>query len=231
MAEIGAGLRKIKRWTAAAVLAGLFATTGSVIEAASQPKAKTKERSPEPQPSKRVLEDQRLELERQKLAEEAAVAKESAQIERARLEFDESNAWRTLVSSIVPLVVALGTLAYSIWSFRKQTQQQNELQLNAAKLQFEIKAAEIAFSGKTPEAVANRARALKAIFPERLPQEFLSSFDPKQHGGGKESPDEKKFFLELLLKYPDQQIEIYKVWGALFGDEWLKKAEPFIKSK
>lgn len=169
-----------------------------------------------------------LDLQREKLAEETTAEKEKARIEWAKLDFQKSNAWPALLSSLVPLLVALFTLAYSIWSFRKQAQQQNELQSHAAQLQFEIKAAEIAFAGKTPEALANRARALKTIFRERLPANFLDSFEPKEYGGGKESPDEKKFFLELLVKYPDQKEEIAKLWGALFSDEWIEKVKPLV---
>jgi hypothetical protein len=169
---------------------------------------------------------ERLELERQKLAEETREASERSQIERAKLDFEKSNAFRSLFSSMVPLLVALGTLAFSIYSFRKQAQQQNESQERAARLQFEIKAAEIAFAGKTPEAVANRAQALRAIFADRLPNQFAGSFQPGEHGGGKESPDEKKFFLELLMKYPDHKAEIFTLWQSLFGDEWLDRVQP-----
>jgi hypothetical protein len=181
-------------------------------------------------PSESLLERQKFDLERQKLADETAAARERERIEWAKLDFERSSAYRSLFSSMVPLLVALGTLFYSIWSFRKQAKLQNEMQAHASQAQFVVKAAEIAFAGKTPVAVGNRAALLQAIFDDWLPKKFASSFDPAKYGGGKkEGPEEKKFFLELLLKYPSQMPEIFELWNVLFGDEWLERVKPFIR--
>jgi hypothetical protein len=161
------------------------------------------------------------------------------EIEEEKVQVERQKAWWSAASTIVPLLAALGTLIYSVWSFRKQSEQTAKLQKEAAietaklqnesaKLQFEIKAAEIAFSGKTPEAVKNRANVLKTIFGDRLPKNFPPTFDPKTYGGGKESPEEKMFFLELLLKYPGKEAETIKGWEMLFGDTWLDRVKPVI---
>jgi hypothetical protein len=171
---------------------------------------------------------QNSNIEQQKLA-----------VERQKLEVERSKAAWSAVATIVPLLAALGTLIYSVWSFRKQTGETARLhkeaaietarlQNESAKLQFEIKAAEIAFSGKTPEAVRNRAKVLKTIFGQRLPENFPPEFDPKTYGGGKETPEEKMFFLELLLKYPGKEKEIVEGWDTLFGDAWLARVKPLI---
>jgi hypothetical protein len=166
------------------------------------------------------LQRDRLELDRQKLASDAKIEKEKLEIEREKLKVEKSSAKLSAMSLIIPLLVALATVGYGIWSFRKQ-----------AQLQFESKAAEIAFSGKTPEAVLRRAKALKAIFPNRLPGNFTGLFDPKEYGGGREDPEGKKFFLELLLKYPDMRTEIGKLWEELFTDEWLTRVKPLLQAK
>jgi hypothetical protein len=124
------------------------------------------------------------------------------------------------MSSIIPLVVALSTLAFSIWSFRQQ-----------GSHEVELKAAEFAFLGKTPEAVLNRCKALKQIFGDRLPKDFGASFNPLDHGGGKEDSESKKFFIELLLKYPQQRSDIIQFWGALFGDAWLDRLKPLLSTE
>jgi hypothetical protein len=128
----------------------------------------------------------------------------------------------------------LFTVGYSAWSFRKQTEQQNkqriddakrleEQRVEDAKFQFELKAAEIAFMGETPLAVRDRAKALKAMFGDRLRDDFLSSYDPYEFGEKEGNIESKKFFLDLLLKYPEQQFETLCFWKELFpGDvNWL----------
>jgi hypothetical protein len=76
--------------------------------------------------------------------------------------------------------------------------------------------------------VKNRASVLKTIFGNRLPENFPPTFEPETYGGGKESPEEKMFFLELLLKYPTKEKEIIKGWEMLFGDTWLDRVKPVI---
>lgn len=188
--------------------------------------------APQKSESDAALEEKKLDIERQKLA-----------VERAKIPW-------TAVSTVVPLLGVLLTVAYSVWSFRKQSQQQaeqrredakrieeqrredakriEEQRMADAKLQFELKAAEIAFEGETPLAVQHRAGALKAIFGEWLPDNFLDSYDPYEFGQNKfgqneGNPDSKKFLLELLLQHPDRQLEIVLFWKQLFpGDVgWL----------
>jgi len=176
-----------------------------------------------------ALQRERLQLEKQKFASDVEAENKRFAIERDKLQADVVLAKWSKVSSVVPLVVALATILYGIWSFSKQGKQQAAAQAAAASLQFELKAAEIAFAGKTPEAVMNRAKALSAVFPTRLPSDFLGSFDPQKVGGGKQDPEGKKFFLELLTKCrPQDKAEIFGLWKALFGDDWLKGVESLL---
>lgn len=178
------------------------------------------------------IEQQRLDLERQKFESDTRLEKEKIQIEREKL---TAIPW-TAFSTIVPLLAVLFTIGYSVWSFRKQNEQQNaqrradtkqleKQRAEDARLQFEMKAAEIAFAGETPLAVGDRAKALKAMFVSRLPDNFLSDYDPHEFGEKEGNVESKKFFLELLLKYPDQQLEILYFWKEIFpGDvDWLRR--------
>ena len=124
------------------------------------------------------LQQERLELEKQKSLLDVEIENKKLGIERDKLRIEEASSKWSALSAAGPLTIALGTLAFSIWSFRKQGRQQADMQLEAARLQFEIKAAEIAFSGRTPKAVANRAKVLKAFFPNRLPDDFTQRFSP-----------------------------------------------------
>ncbi|BCG03911.1 hypothetical protein PPGU19_084790 (plasmid) [Paraburkholderia sp. PGU19] len=160
------------------------------------------------------IENQKMELERKKLAND-----------NARIDLDESKNWWAAASTIVPLLGVLATLAFSIYSFRKQQAMQIESQNETARLNFEIKAAEIAFEGKSAYAVENRGRALRQIFSDRLRTDFLTNFNPDEFGGDAEPATQKMTLLDLLAKYPNQRTEILTNWSNLFpGDRsWLAR--------
>jgi len=176
-----------------------------------------------------LLKREQLELEKQKLASSIEIEKEKLALESHKVDI-ETSILRSVLAPAVPLIIGLLTLVYSIWSFRRQARQQASMQLESAKLQFEVKAAEIAFSRETARAVVNRAKALQKIFPNRLPAEFASDFAPEEFGANKEPSEEKKFLLELLLKYPTCRLDTLNFWKALFpGDEeWLQRIESLI---
>jgi type II secretory pathway component PulL len=175
------------------------------------------------------IEQQRLDLDRQKYVTDSEVKKEELRIQQSQ------KLW-TAISTVIPFIAVLLTVGYSAWSFRQQTRQLNEQRredaeetnnqrAEDAKLQFELKSAEIAFKAETPLAVGYRAKALKAMFAGRLPDNFLSNYDPFDFGEREGNLESKKFFLELLLRYPDQQFETLCFWKELFpGDvEWLNR--------
>jgi hypothetical protein len=178
-----------------------------------------------PEAESLALQRERLELDKQKFASDRAAEKEKLELERVKVEVEQSKVWWSALAAIVPLLAGLFTIGYGVWSFRRQTQLQVAGQKDAAQLAFDIKAAEIAFEGKTPEAVRNRGKALKDIFGDRLSPTFMQGFDPRTVGGSKETPEVKQFFLELLLKYPDEKSDIVEYWDQLFpGDHtWLKR--------
>jgi hypothetical protein len=175
------------------------------------------------------LQRERLDLDRKKLEQDQEIEMQRLGIEEAKLKQEVSAAHLTAWLSIVPFLAAIGTLIYSIWSFRSQIANQTKLQNEGADLQFQMKAAEIAFSGsRTPEAVHNRAKALKALFEDRLPSGFAKNFEADAVGGNKEVPEVKQFFLGLLLKYPERSVEIANLWDALFKEEWVDRIRPLL---
>lgn len=177
--------------------------------------------APSPQERQLALDRDRLEFEKQKFVVET-------KRENDKLENEKTKAYWSAISTIVPIIAALLTLGYSVYSFRRQSSEAARLQNETAKLQFEIKAAEIAFTGKTPKAVENRGRVLKKIFGKRLPEDFPAPFDAAELGGGKETPAEKITFLDLLLKHPGKEQHIFNLWNALFADPWLERVKPVL---
>lgn len=195
---------------------------------------------------------ERLDLERQKFEADAAAERERLQVERDRVqvekdkneiqkkqvEVEEKKVWWTAVATAAPFAGVLLTIFISVWTFRRQSTQQAEQwrsdaiqrdkqQAEAARLQFDLKAAEIAFAGKTPEAVRNRVMVLRELFKERVGVDFLGTFDPAKFGQKEEEDEPKRLFLELFLRYPDRLPELLRLWKQLFrGDvDWLMRVD------
>jgi hypothetical protein len=190
----------------------------------------------EPADQDQLIEQQRLDLDRQKHSDDLALQRDDLALKKEQLQVQRSQIVWTALATVIPLLAVLLTLGYNAWSFRKQTLQLSDQRRDDAEetkirraedadLQFQLKAAEIAFSGESPLEVQDRAKALKQIFPTRLSHNFLVDYDPAEFGERVGKLDSKKFFLELLLKYPkpEQQFETLSLWKELFpGDvEWL----------
>jgi hypothetical protein len=110
---------------------------------------------------------------------------------------------RELVGT-VPL--ALGLLAYIIQIF---IQRRNE------KLQFKLKAAEIAMAARDSSQVAQKAEILKALFPKELKGFEPGEFDPKRFPFS-ESVERRERLIALLAEYPSSRKEIIRAWALVF---------------
>lgn len=98
------------------------------------------------------IELKKLELENRKLV-----------FETEKLKVERFKAWTG-----IPLLTVAATVALAIWTQYQKTTDD-----------FALKAADIVMSATTANGVANKAFALKKVFPDRLPENFASSFDPK----------------------------------------------------
>jgi hypothetical protein len=173
------------------------------------------------------LEQDQLAFERQKHSDEMALKRDDLAFRKDQLADEKSKRLWTVLSTVIPLLAVLFTIGYNAWLFRKQTEQSNKQRAEDANLQFELKAAEIAFTGDTPLDVRDRANVLKTMFKQRLSDAFFTDYDPAKFGEREGNKESKKFLLELLLKYPDpkQQLETVSFWKELFpGDvDWLAR--------
>lgn len=107
------------------------------------------------------------------------------QLELQKLEMEKTKAWITGGSMMVPLMVAAFTLALGVWNQNQQARLQRETQERAERAQFELKAAELVLNEKGPVGAKNKAKALQALFPDKLPKDFVSSFNPADFEGKK----------------------------------------------
>jgi hypothetical protein len=150
--------------------------------------------------------DAQLALEREKLS-----------LEREKLNVERYKAKWAAIGAIIPMVVALGTIAFGIWSLQE-----------TAKTQFETKVAELAMAGPGPVEAKNRARWLAAMFRDLLPGDLesrLNTFDPKDFGSAYTDPTiaPKKELFAAIAAHPADRKEIVAAWKALFPkDDWVK---------
>lgn len=70
-------------------------------------------------------------------------------------------AWSMAVSIFIPLLIAALTVLYNV-----------NLQAQRAKIDFELKVAEIVLSAESPTSALNKAVVLVELFPERLSPKF-----------------------------------------------------------
>jgi hypothetical protein len=91
-------------------------------------------------------------------------------LEREKVAAERVRSWTTAVSIFIPLLIAALMVAYNIRSLAER-----------ARIDFELKAAEIVMSAESPTAAANKASVLVELFPERLSPRFREVFQ-KMYG-------------------------------------------------
>ena len=114
------------------------------------------------------------------------------------------------VSAIVSLVVA-GLTSISTLAIQRQQ----------AEAAFQLKAVEIVLSTHSQNQALHTARALREMFPERLPETFAKPFESNQLSGfGQDIVAAKTELLKVLPgKKPDDKREIIELWKALFSED------------
>jgi hypothetical protein len=131
---------------------------------------------------------------------------EKFKLEKKRLRLEWFKAWTG-----VPLIAAIVTGLLAYWG-----------QVQKARDDFELKAAEIVMSAITPYGAANKADALKKIFPNRLSSDFGEAFDPTNmsvHAPVKFNTVDKAELLKLLADKSKDTREIVEFAKALFPQD------------
>jgi hypothetical protein len=157
------------------------------------------------------IQKRQLELEEKKI-----------EVEHEKLKVERYKARWAAIGSIVPLVVALATVGYSLWSLQE-----------TARTQFEAKVAELAMAGEGPVEAKNRAKVLAAMFGDLLPHgidQRLSKVNPEDFGSSVD-PDlvSKKEIFAALAAHPADRAKIVSTWRALFPkDGWIDSLDAVI---
>ncbi len=150
--------------------------------------------------------------------------------ELALKEREIKNEWRKDLLTATTIIVSIGAALLTYWGTQRvqynQAKAQMELQEKAAQDAFHLKAAEIAMSGRGSFDAKGRAKALAALFPDRLPRGLGTAFDPVENSWGRDS---KRELLALLASAPNAEHRraIVKAYRELLPeDDAIKRLSP-----
>lgn len=130
--------------------------------------------------------------------------------------------WKTF-GTIASVIVALFGIAIPLLIAVSSLRAQQKIANEQAKLQFQMKVAELAMTNSNNSTqTLYRAKALATLFETSLlPKNFGDRFDPKSfkfdYGA---STDRRVKVIALLAEHPDQRQQILKDWYVLFRWEW-----------
>ncbi len=139
-------------------------------------------------------------------------------LKERELTLERRKNWVTAATVIVSVAAALLTYWGARQGQLEQAKVQMELQEKAARDAFELKATEIAMSGRGSFDAKGRAKALAALFPGRLPAELGSAFDPVQNSWGRDSKSELLALLAAASS-PEHRRAIVRAYKALLPED------------
>jgi hypothetical protein len=146
------------------------------------------------------FEDQKLEIE-----------KLTIEKEKLKLEYKRSR-W-TAISIIVPFLLGIASLVYSVYTSN-----------STAQLGFQLKATDVIFSARNPEAARLRVEMLKEIFPSQFENNEIFNIRDTSLWSGTETNEieTRKELLQLVTQKAKSTEEIVQVWSKLFPrDRWI----------
>ncbi len=127
-----------------------------------------------------------------------------AEYENLRLE--RRKMWLQVAALAGPLLVVAGTYLFQV-----------SLQREQALAEFRLKAAEIIMDTPSASATQNRGRALAALFPGQLPEDFAQEFNPDLYGSSP-STDAKMEMFRAAAAQAKSISEVVGIWKHVFGD-------------
>jgi len=96
------------------------------------------------------------------------------------------------------------------------------------KASFQLEVAKSIMQAPGPEEATNRAKFFAAIFPGRLPANFLATdVDAKKLGIGDSEGDDKRYFLKTMIEKDIDLRTLVASWKALFpkDNDFLNRPE------
>jgi hypothetical protein len=154
------------------------------------------------------IEARRLAVEERRIDLEERLAAAELESGKGRRKREDRQTWITAATVAVSVFVPLMVAAVAYWSTAANNASQS-------KRDFELEAARIVLSSESPAAAFRKAKALKALFPEKLAPEFATEFDPRKFESYS-TAGSKREVLNLMLAHPGREAQILAWWARLF---------------
>ncbi len=135
---------------------------------------------------------------------------------RRRREVDDRDARRTRLIAMA-IAIPLGVIALVLTAGALNQREQD-------KLDFQLRAAQAVMNENGDVAAVSKARALKSLFGDRLPEDFVDSFDAETYPTeiASQVVRSKKDLMQLLADHPRERAQIIDTWKQVFpGDTWV----------
>lgn len=135
---------------------------------------------------------------------------------RRRREVDDRDARRTRLTAMA-IAIPLGVIALVLMAGALNQREQD-------RLDFQLRAAQAVMNENGDVAAVSKARALKSLFGNRLPDDFVASFDAETYPTeiATQVVRSKKDLMQLLADHPRERAQIIDTWKQVFpGDTWV----------
>jgi hypothetical protein len=139
-------------------------------------------------------------------------------IELQKLTLERTKVRWTAISVMIPLLAAIGTVAFGIWSTRQQEQSS-----------FQLEVAKSVMTASSPSEAIFRRDMLSRTFADRLPPKFLPKIDLTGIADkGPENADAKAHFVELVASRGMSPLETAKLWHSVFKEPWSDDPDAMV---
>ena len=147
------------------------------------------------------------DIEREKLAFEAAKWEQTLILEREKLALERRNSLLSPLSLVIPLLVVALTIVAN-----------TRAQEGADRAAFQLKVTEVILQARSVTESSNRADGLAALFPERLPPEFSKRLEPLK--AKLRQNWDKRGLLDILIASPrERRREILELWLLFYPND------------
>ncbi|MDP9072479.1 MAG: hypothetical protein M3N68_14585 [Actinomycetota bacterium] len=137
--------------------------------------------------------------------------------QRRRKDVEDRDARRTRLT-VLAIAIPLGVIALALVAGAFNEREQD-------KMDFQLRAAQAVMNERGDATPASRARALKSLFGDGLPDDFADHFDPETYGNADVEAQvvrSKKDLMQLLADHPRERAQIIDTWKQVFpGDKWV----------
>jgi len=144
--------------------------------------------------------------------------KERLEIERQKLALEQAQAKWTRISIMVPILAAIGTVAYGFWNTNAQTEANLRLEIVKSIMQ-----------STDPNAAVNKAAFYAKLFPKEFDGKSLASINWHEYGRSNPNAAGELEFVKLLASKGLTARQSAELWRAVFSSDDASKWEAIWK--